>query len=305
MKNNEKYLLPDAPCLINFSGGRSSGYMLRKILDAYGGKLPDHVHVSFCNTGKEREETYEFIHECEQRWDVDIHWLECVVNPKEICNRRTVFRQDVREVNFETASRNGEPFEEYLLHVKRLPSLWRRICTEALKTMPASHFMRRRMKVKKYHNVIGLRADEQSRLGKAAKSHSNKKAHLKTSTHVLGTIYPMATADVTKADVDAFWAGNDFDLGIESWKGNCDLCFLKQNSNLMEVLRNEPERAQWWIDLEEKVKNIKKNRKVALRDRRLQNFCDIPMRQMLAEAEHSESIFKPEDDAGIDCLCTD
>lgn len=42
------------PALISFSGGRTSAYMLRMILDAHGGTLPDDVHVCFANTGKER-----------------------------------------------------------------------------------------------------------------------------------------------------------------------------------------------------------------------------------------------------------
>ena len=46
------YQLPDTPTVINFSGGRSSGYMLRKILDHYEDRLPGHVRVAFTNTEK-------------------------------------------------------------------------------------------------------------------------------------------------------------------------------------------------------------------------------------------------------------
>ena len=46
----------DGPALISFSGGRTSGYMLFRILEAYGGSLPDDMHVVFANTGKERPE---------------------------------------------------------------------------------------------------------------------------------------------------------------------------------------------------------------------------------------------------------
>jgi hypothetical protein len=63
------YLI-EGPALISFSGGRTSGYMLWQILDAHGGTLPDDVHVCFANTGKEREETLRFVHECETRWGV-------------------------------------------------------------------------------------------------------------------------------------------------------------------------------------------------------------------------------------------
>ena len=38
---------------INVSGGRSSAYMLRHILDAHGGELPPRTVPVFCNTGKE------------------------------------------------------------------------------------------------------------------------------------------------------------------------------------------------------------------------------------------------------------
>jgi hypothetical protein len=49
---------------VSFSGGRTSAYMLWRALQAYGGKLPDDHVVAFANTGKEREETLRFVHEC-------------------------------------------------------------------------------------------------------------------------------------------------------------------------------------------------------------------------------------------------
>ncbi len=55
------------PALISFSGGRTSGYMLWRILQAHGGTLPDDVYVTFANTGKEREETLRFVYECGSR----------------------------------------------------------------------------------------------------------------------------------------------------------------------------------------------------------------------------------------------
>ena len=66
----------DGPALVSFSGGRTSGYMLFRILEAYGGSLPDDMHVVFANTGKERLETLDFVSECAQRWCVEIVWLE-------------------------------------------------------------------------------------------------------------------------------------------------------------------------------------------------------------------------------------
>ena len=54
------------PALISFSGGRSSGFMLKKILNAHRGKLPKDVYVVFANTGKEVPETLQFVYDCEQ-----------------------------------------------------------------------------------------------------------------------------------------------------------------------------------------------------------------------------------------------
>ena len=51
----------DGPALVSFSGGRTSAYMLRRILDACGGRLPAGVHAVFANTGRERAETLRFV----------------------------------------------------------------------------------------------------------------------------------------------------------------------------------------------------------------------------------------------------
>jgi hypothetical protein len=88
---------PDQPTGISFSGGRSSAYMLWRILDANGG-LPEHTRVCFANTGKEAEATLRFVRNCGERWRVPITWIE--------------YRDDPTGwavVDFATASRKGEP----------------------------------------------------------------------------------------------------------------------------------------------------------------------------------------------------
>ena len=73
------YKIP-TPAVISFSGGRTSAFMLKQILNAYGGTLPKDIKVCFANTGKELPETLDFVHEVETMWDVDIHWLELEIN---------------------------------------------------------------------------------------------------------------------------------------------------------------------------------------------------------------------------------
>ena len=70
------HFLISGPAVISFSGGRTSGYMLWRILQAHGGKLPDDVRVVFANTGKEMEETLEFVQAASDHWRVPITWVE-------------------------------------------------------------------------------------------------------------------------------------------------------------------------------------------------------------------------------------
>ena len=59
------------PSCISFSGGRTSAYMLWRFIDANDG-LPDDCIVTFANTGKEAEETLEFVRDCGKYWGVPI-----------------------------------------------------------------------------------------------------------------------------------------------------------------------------------------------------------------------------------------
>ena len=56
------YKIP-TPAVISFSGGRTSAFMLKQILNAYGGKLPKDIHVCFANTGKAVSYTHLRAHE--------------------------------------------------------------------------------------------------------------------------------------------------------------------------------------------------------------------------------------------------
>jgi len=90
----------DSPTCISFSGGRTSAYMLWRVLQSNGG-LPDEARVCFANTGKEDEATLRFVDRCAQEWEIPITWVE-YINADETKDR-------FRVVDFETASRNGEP----------------------------------------------------------------------------------------------------------------------------------------------------------------------------------------------------
>lgn len=230
------YLI-SGPALLSFSGGRTSGYMLRQVLDAHGGKLPDDVYVTFSNTGKEREETLRFVHDCATHWGVYVHWLEWVAGP---AGEPSTYQ----EVGFNSAARAGEPFAALIERKGYLPNTVTRFCTMELKIRVMRDFMRARG-YDRWVNIVGLRADEQGRVAKAEKRNASGKERWTT-------LMPLAAGGVSERDVLAFWQDQPFDLGLRGFEGNCDACFLKGRGKLWEIERNRPGTLQWWIDQEAK-----------------------------------------------------
>lgn len=121
----------DGPAVISFSGGRSSGYLLRRILDA--GLQPD-VHVLFADTGKELPATYDFVRAVEAHWSVPIHWV----------HRPGYFTQLITDKKF-------------------LPNPVMRFCTSELKLAPIRHWMDARG-YREWDTIVGIRADEPKRV---------------------------------------------------------------------------------------------------------------------------------------------
>lgn len=227
------YLI-SGPARISFSGGRTSAYMVHKIIEAHGGALPSDVVPVFANTGKEREETLRFVHECSMHWGVKIHWIEWRDSA-----------EGFEEVGYNSASRRGEPFTA-LIAKHHIPPNWKmRFCTQSLKVEAMDDFMQARgFSLGTYAEVIGLRYDEGMRVLKMLER--NDKNGRKC-------VAPLSKAKVTKRDVMAFWGAQPFDLGIEPGEGNCDLCFMKGRGLRKELIRRDPGSAQWWIAAEQSV----------------------------------------------------
>jgi 3'-phosphoadenosine 5'-phosphosulfate sulfotransferase (PAPS reductase)/FAD synthetase len=218
------------PTVISFSGGRTSAYMLWRVLQAHDMSLPSDAKVIFCNTGKEHEATLDFVRDIEKQWNVPIVWLEFV-------NEQPKFKI----VSYNTASRNGEPFAEMIEMKQFLPNSVMRFCTTELKIHPITRYMAS-IGHEEFQTFAGIRADEPRRVVK-----------LRETLHA-----PLAIAGVNQADVQAFWKANSFDLGIElrdkvTPLGNCDLCFMKGGNQLMSIIQREPNRAIWWAEQEKKI----------------------------------------------------
>lgn len=222
----------EAPALISFSGGRTSAFMLHEILRAHDGKLPPGVYVTFANTGKEREETLRFVHDCATHWNVPVRWLEY---------RGETFE----EVGYNSASRAGEPFAALIGKKQYLPNAVTRFCTVELKIRVMRDFARS-VGFERWSNVIGLRYDEGMRVLKALARNDEGKERFTA-------VMPLSKAKVTRRDVETFWKAQPFDLGLKSYEGNCDLCFLKSRAKLDAIIREQPGAAAWWVDQERAV----------------------------------------------------
>lgn len=222
------------PALISFSGGRTSAYMLKQILDAHGGTLPDDVHVCFANTGKELEETLRFVHDCATHWGVQVRWLEFLTDLASAGPEGRFV-----EVGFNSASRDGEPFDRLIERKQMLPNGRQRICTEFLKVRAMFDFMESigLGRPGQYAEVIGLRADEKRRIDSMRHDARNKARHL---------CFPLSSAGVVKSDIFAFWAAQEFDLALERGAGNCDQCPFIGDANRIARAQRRPATCEWW-----------------------------------------------------------
>jgi 3'-phosphoadenosine 5'-phosphosulfate sulfotransferase (PAPS reductase)/FAD synthetase len=218
------------PSVISFSGGRTSAYMLYRILEAHSFKLPEETMVIFANTGKEDEETLKFVKACQDNWNVPITWVEYRAS-----------KPGYEIVTYETASRNGEPFEQLITKKKYLPNTFARFCTQELKV----NLMKKVFPLKYFVTLVGIRADEPRRVAKMAANKDEKYC-------------PLAVAGVTQKDVIDFWKQNSFDLKLtvidgKTPLGNCDLCFLKDLKQKLSIVKRYPEKVVWWEKMETQI----------------------------------------------------
>jgi 3'-phosphoadenosine 5'-phosphosulfate sulfotransferase (PAPS reductase)/FAD synthetase len=230
------YLI-ERPAIISTSGGRTSGYMLYRILEAFGGSLPSDVVPVFANTGKERPETLDFVERMSQRWGVEIIWLEyCKAAPYKFM-----------VMSHASASRKGQPFAQLISTKGMLPNVAHRYCTQWLKIKISNRYARHVLgwlpKKGGYMNAVGFRYDEPQRVMKLKPDPKSSPGE--------DPIAPLYQARVTKKDVMDFWGAHPFDLELKGYQGNCDLCFLKGQGKIQQIMQENPELAAWWIEQEQ------------------------------------------------------
>lgn len=213
--------------LISFSGGETSAYMTKWILENERDQWNE-VLVVFANTSKENEQTLEFIKRCDDEFGFGTVWIEPTFDE--------THRDGFRVVDFETANRNGDVFESMVRAYGLSNFAWPH-CTRELKTRPIRAFARTIIGGS-YWTAIGIRSDEVDRVNENRIENR--------------FIYPLVEMNVTRNNINAFWANHPWRLELKGYEGNCDLCWKKSLRSQMTIIKETPHKADWWIEMERK-----------------------------------------------------
>jgi hypothetical protein len=218
-----------------FSGGRTSAFMGLMLKDLPKYKDFEKLFV-FANTGKEKEETLEFIDRCDKEWNLDVVWLEAkVIKEKGVGTTYKI-------VNYKTASRDGKPFED-MLKKYPMPTHFASNCTRELKLAPINKYIKT-LGFNEVVTALGIRHDERHRKSNTAEEQN--------------IIYPLC--DDLKVDskfIREWWERQCFDLQLKDYEGNCDLCFKKSIRKRLTLIKEDPKIADWWLEMENKYGNDK------------------------------------------------
>jgi len=219
--------------LISFSGGETSGFMAAWIMENYS-KTHD-IRCVFANTGEENEETYEFAHRCDKEFGLNLRWVEYK-------HKGFILKK------YETASRNGEPFEK-LIQDFGIPSWGNPTCSRVLKTNTIRNYMEfTGWNRSDYYTAIGIRSDEIDRMSSIAKG-----------TRV---VYPLVKLNVDKPLINTFWRDMPFRLNLKGYQGNCKTCWKKSFRRLAWIMKENPEKfnnfEKWENEYYDKIPRISK-----------------------------------------------
>jgi 3'-phosphoadenosine 5'-phosphosulfate sulfotransferase (PAPS reductase)/FAD synthetase len=220
----------DKPVLkVAFSGGETSAYMAKRLKAEYSDMY--FLIFVFANTGQENEQTLEFARRCDEAWGLNLIWVEAVVHPGE---RRGSTH---RIVTFDTASRNGEPFEA-VIQKYGIPNMDFEPCNRELKLNAMNSYMRSiGLPVGSYSTAIGIRADEARRV--------NEKQAVEAKI-----IYPLIDFWPTdKQDVNTFFEEQPFRLRLQEHEGNCKTCWKKSDKKLFRLVGERP----WVFDFNRRM----------------------------------------------------
>lgn len=219
--------------LLSVSGGLTSMlmmlYCLKYMADEY------EMICVFANTGKEDEGTLKFVNDCSIRFKTKIVWVESKhkdENGNPFSKKGWKVKHKI--VDFKTASRNGEPFEE-MISVLGIPSTNAPFCSDQLKRKPIESYLKS-IGWRNYYKAIGIRCDEIDRVS--------------PNFLVKKIIYPFVSL-WPKTKPEILDEGHDLGLVIDIHPddGNCNRCWKKDMKRLCRSARRDPKSFFWWKDM--------------------------------------------------------
>lgn len=155
--------------------------------------------------------------------------------------------ESAKEVNFQTASRNGKPFADIFIYKCAirimkgegliLPSAGQRWCTGDMKEKLLHRYLRNKG-IKQYTKYMGMRFDEPIRV--------NRIFHKNNGQNGIDWDCPLHWEQVIKRDVLNAWYGQPIDLGLKEDRtncfrdfiGNCENCHLKAKIKKLFLIQN-------------------------------------------------------------------
>jgi 3'-phosphoadenosine 5'-phosphosulfate sulfotransferase (PAPS reductase)/FAD synthetase len=271
----------DKPKLaISFSGGRTSAVMTHLLINQLRVHQTHEVRIQFANTGCEHPATLDFVRACQDAFGWDVNWLEAKVNPE----RGAGVRHTV--VDYETASREGEPFrkvvEKYGIFNRTSPACTSRLKTDVFKSFLQSEGFKFGKHVD-HRTSIGIRYDEAERM-------SSRKEEFKLW-------YPLIDHKITKRDVALEIKKWGFDLQIpHDAFGNCTWCWKKSLRKHLTLAQQDPSVFDFPRRMEQEFGHVKGDTAAAKEGRRYW-FKDYMTADEIIELSKTKKFTPYEDDA--------
>ena len=259
--------------VVNFSGGRTSAYMVWLFEER---KKRENINVEYiyCDTGAEHPKTYQFINDVVNNFGIELTCLRTVIT----CERGIGPKYEI--VKLSDCKQDLKPFLD-VCRKHGTPTVAAPLCSDRMKSIPADKYCDDKYGRGGYIRWLGMRIDEQSRIKSTIEQMDLFSKTKKVSQRVKNTKYLAYISDFEKQDVLDWWEEQGFDLDLEEHLGNCVFCIKKGANKIALAAKDEPEMAINMINMI----NMINSDEVAIRPTR-----DLPQDIMYRDHHSLESI---------------
>lgn len=274
--------------LIAFSGGETSAFLLYYLLKTKSDEYD--FKIIFANTGRENNETLEFVKQCAEYFKCEIIWLEAVIRFKVRSFGNFKIFDSFEEKEAYLNSYNKEELEEleiFKIDKKTGKPIYRLRIEEVdcgtihkvvnYETATRNQDWKHRndtpyeMMVKKYglaniNNNISTRELKERPIHSYMKSLGYNKRNYTTFIGIradefdrmsvnkdkLNIKYPLISwKPTTKKHINFFWNTQPFRLKLKGWEGNCVTCYKKSIDKLTQIMIDN----SWKFEFDEYIEN--------------------------------------------------